>query len=180
MNPLTENYLTPELEARLFNIGGWGINLTEPLKQWRQTQSYLNQTAYQLEHGQEFSCTDSILVIGDSGHCHANTAALYFLSHGQLEMWTGWGLNDIGGWTEHTWGIYQGRIYDSAGKWHRYFGIKPAQQKEWATHELTTNHRWKDDPKDFLKLFSIDSDNLLTKLFYDTMPSKEADEAQGK
>src|SRR5437016_6074389 len=163
MSLLTENFLLPELEARLLSIGGHAFNLNESLKKWRQTEEYINQTAWLLEHGQEFDGENAVMVPGDSGLCHANTAALYFISHGQLEMWTGWGLNELGGWTEHTWGRYRDWIYDSAGQWSHYFGVKPHQQGEWATDELKNARRLQDDPKNYIEsCFSVYSQELLT------------------
>jgi hypothetical protein len=169
MNPLTENFLPPELEARLLSIGGSAFNLNDALKKWRQTKSYANQTRYLLKYGQEFGGANAVMVAGDSGLCHANTAALYFIAHGQLEMWTGWGLNDIGGWTEHTWGFYKDRIYDSAGRWWKYFGFKYPEQEEWAIYELKNTQRCQNDPKDYIEsCFGSESSDLLTTIFNDT------------
>ncbi len=167
---LTKYFLPPELEARLLNIGGKTIYLTESLKAWRQTEESTNQTAPLLERGKEFDGANAVMVPGDTGLCHANTAALYFIAHGHIEIWTGWALNDIGGWTEHSWGRYAGQIYDSAGKWFRYFGFTPAKQREWAESELGKAGRLREDSKDYIgSCFSADSKDLLTKIFDETL-----------
>jgi hypothetical protein len=171
MNPLTENCLLPELEVRLLSIGGRVFYLNDSLKEWRQTEEYMNQTLHLLGCGQEFDGASAVMVPGDSRLCHANTAALYFISHGQLEMWTGWGLNDLGGWTEHTWGRYKNKIYDSAGKWCRYFGFKIAQQEKCAVIELNRIGRLRDDPRDYIEsCFGSEDSDLLTTIFNETAP----------
>jgi hypothetical protein len=170
MHLLTENFLLPALEARLRSIGGQVFYLNESLKEWRQSEEYINRTLHLLKCGQEFDGANAVMVPGDSGMCHANTAALYFISHGQLEMWTGWGLNDLGGWTEHTWGRYRDKIYDSAGKWCRYFGFKIAQQEKCAVIELSHIGRLRDDPKEYIEsCFGSESWDLLTTIFNETL-----------
>src|SRR5713101_962464 len=116
MANLIECFVSPELQNCLFNIGGRTISVNPELIAWRQTPAYAARTACLLKHGVDFDIkTPTVRVQGDYNLCHSNTAALYFLSHGHLEIFTGWALGGSE-WSEHSWGLYKGKIWESTAQ----------------------------------------------------------------
>ncbi|SRR6266478_10227504 len=164
MNLIVESQIPKSLQDRLLAIGGSGFSLERELIAWRQTEGYKKHTEYLLVNGREFDGKANI-IIGESGLCHVHAAALYFYSNCKATMWTGFALNDLGGWTEHSWNIFNKEIFETSGRLVRYFGYAHPNPELWATSELKNAGKWQDDPRKYADLLISDHEESVANFY---------------
>ena len=160
---LTEYLISPELQERLFSLGGNRVFMDDPeLTANRLTEGFLKETQNLLDKGKLFD-NRAAVIAGPDKACHASAAALFFFLDRRIEMVTGWALAPdnhphSGMWSEHTWTHFDGQTIEPTPIRRKiYFGAVHPNPVDWATFELERKNWLRTDPIDYLDLFNPNS-----------------------
>lgn len=83
-----------------------------------------------ISRGEVFKGRGSIMMKGRPSQCHSNSAELWDVNQGKLELVTGYALSidedELGVWRPHTWlvSIESGKVIETTVKRKTYFGFR--------------------------------------------------------